>query len=156
MVDEPGPEHVRFMKEALAEGRKALPKCLPNPPVGCVLVRDGEVIARGHTSEPYQPHAEPMALAQVEGPLDDVTAYVTLEPCAYHGRTPSCAKEMIARRVGTVYAAMLDPHPKNQGAGTDMLKDAGVHVHIGLCRAEAEADLAEHLWQAGDPIVLKS
>src|SRR5687767_6998343 len=87
-----------FMREALAEGRKALPACLPNPPVGCVLVRQGVVIARGFTQPPYQPHAEPVALRQVEGDLDDVIAFVTLEPCAFHQRTPSCAREMIARR----------------------------------------------------------
>ena len=144
------------MKEALAEGRKALPACLPNPPVGCVLVRDGRIIARGHTGIPYAPHAEPAALANVEGPLDDVIAFVTLEPCAYHGRTPSCAAELIHRGVGVVYAEMLDPHPKNRGAGIAMLRDAGVEVHLGLCEAEARADLAAHLWTEGDETVLRS
>src|SRR5215470_15101434 len=89
-----------FMRAAIEQGKLALPACLPNPPVGCVLVRNGKIIATGFTQPPYQPHAEPMALSQVEGFLDDVTAFVTLEPCAFHQRTPSCAKEMIARRVG--------------------------------------------------------
>src|SRR5262249_13386014 len=80
------------------------------------------------TQPPYQPHAEPMALAQVPGDLTDVIAFVTLEPCAFHQRTPSCAKEMIARKVGSVYVAMLDPHPRNQGRGIQMLRDAGIPV----------------------------
>lgn len=143
------------MRQALAEGRKALPACRPNPPVGCVLVRGDEVIARGHTQPPHQPHAEPMALAQLEGDLDDVIAFVTLEPCAFHGRTPSCAREMIRRRVGTVYVAMTDPHPKNRGRGIAMLREAGVAVHCGLLEAEAERDLASLVWQPGDPDALE-
>lgn len=140
-----------FMREALAEGRKALPACRPNPPVGCVLVRDGAIVARGHTQPPYQPHAEPMALAQLEGDLDDVIAFVTLEPCAFHQRTPSCAKEMIARRVGTVWVAMIDPHPRNRGTGIEMLRAAGITVHTGLLEDEAKTDLAELVWQHGEP-----
>lgn len=139
------------MREALTEGRGALPACRPNPPVGCVLVRDGRIVARGHTQPPYQPHAEPMALAQVEGDLEDVIAFVTLEPCAFHQRTPSCAREMIARRVGSVYVAMLDPHPKNRGRGVEMLREAGIAVVVGLCEDEAHADLDALVWQAGDP-----
>ncbi len=145
----------RFMREALAEGRKALPACRPNPPVGCVLVRDGEIIARGHTQPPYQPHAEPMALAQVEGDLEDVIAFVTLEPCAFHQRTPSCAREMIARKVGAVYVALIDPHPKNRGRGIAMLREAGVEVVTGLLEADAAADLASLVWQEGEPSELE-
>ncbi|MEQ8723247.1 MAG: bifunctional diaminohydroxyphosphoribosylaminopyrimidine deaminase/5-amino-6-(5-phosphoribosylamino)uracil reductase RibD [Sandaracinaceae bacterium] len=142
------------MREALLEGRRALPACRPNPPVGCVLVRGGAIVARGHTQPPYQPHAEPMALAQVEGPLGDVTAFVTLEPCAFHQRTPSCAKELIRRGVGRVVVAMLDPHPKNRGRGVEMLRDAGVEVTTGVLEAEARADLAMLVWQEGDPAEL--
>ena len=135
-------ELARFMREALVEGRKALPDCIPNPPVGCVLVRDGVIVARGYTQPPYQPHAEPHALAQLEGDLGDVTAFVTLEPCAFHQRTPSCAQEMIRRKLGKVYVAMLDPHPKNRGRGVDMLRAAGIPVETGLLAAEATNDLA--------------
>ena len=135
-----------FMRAAIEQGRLALPACLPNPPVGCVLVRDGAIIARGFTQPPYQPHAEPMALKQVEGPLDDVTAFVTLEPCAFHQRTPSCAKEMIARRVGAVYVALIDPHPKNQGRGIQMLRDAGIYVVTNFLIDEAHPDLAPYLY----------
>lgn len=137
-----------FMREAIAEGRKALPGCLPNPPVGCVLVRDGRIVARGHTQPPYQPHAEPMALRQLEGDLSDVTAFVTLEPCSFHQRTPSCAKELIARRVGLVYVAMIDPHPKNRGRGIEMLREAGIEVVTDFLVDEARADLEAYLWGA--------
>jgi pyrimidine deaminase RibD-like protein len=116
-----------------------------NPPVGCVLVRKTEIIARGFTQAPYQPHAEPMALRQVEGELTDVIAFVTLEPCAFHQRTPSCAKEMIARRVGSVYVALIDPHPKNQGRGIQMLRDAGIPVVVDFLRDEASPHLAPYL-----------
>jgi pyrimidine deaminase RibD-like protein len=142
-----------FMREALAEGRKALPACRPNPPVGCVLVRDGVIVARGHTQPPYQPHAEPMALRTLEGDLSDVIAFVTLEPCSFHQRTPSCAKEMIARRIGTTYVATLDPHPRNQGAGIALLREAGMQVVIGLLEAEARKDLGPYLYGAGEPEV---
>lgn len=134
-----------FMSEALKEGRKALPACLPNPPVGCVLVRDGAIIARGHTQPPFENHAEPMALAQVEGDLEDVIAFVTLEPCAFHQRTPSCAKGMIARKIGTTYIGMVDPHPKNQGRGIAMLRDAGMEVVLGILEEEARTDMSPYL-----------
>jgi pyrimidine deaminase RibD-like protein len=142
--------HAQFMREALAEGRRALPACRPNPPVGCILVRDGEVVARGHTQPPYQPHAEPMALGQLEGDLAGVTAYVTLEPCSFHNRTPSCAKELIRRGVRCVVVAMSDPHPRNRGRGIQMLRDAGVDVVEGVLEKEAHADLDPWVWQSGE------
>jgi pyrimidine deaminase RibD-like protein len=134
-----------FMREAIAEGRKALPLCRPNPPVGCVLVRGDEIIARGYTQPPYEPHAEPFALKQVEGDLPDVTAFVTLEPCAFHQRTPSCANEMIARRIGAVYVALVDPHPRNQGRGIQMLRDAGIIVVTDFLADEASPHLSPYL-----------
>ncbi|MCA9632234.1 MAG: bifunctional diaminohydroxyphosphoribosylaminopyrimidine deaminase/5-amino-6-(5-phosphoribosylamino)uracil reductase RibD [Myxococcales bacterium] len=134
-----------FMRAAIAEGKRALPACLPNPPVGCVLVRDGQIIARGFTQPPFEYHAEPMALSQVEGDLEDVTAFVTLEPCSFHQRTPSCAKQMIARRVGAVYVALVDPHPRNQGAGLQMLRDAGMRVTENFLTEEAAPDLRPYL-----------
>jgi pyrimidine deaminase RibD-like protein len=138
------------MRSAIAEGTKALPDCRPNPPVGCVLVRAGAIVARGHTQPPYQPHAEPAALAQLEGPLDDVTAFVTLEPCAFHQRTPSCAKEMVARRVGAVYVALIDPDPRNQGRGIQLLREAGIPVVTDFLRDEAYEELAPYLYRPAD------
>jgi pyrimidine deaminase RibD-like protein len=143
---------IDFMREAIEEGKKALPGCLPNPPVGCVLVREGAIIARGFTQVPYQPHAEPMALAQVAGELLDVTMFVTLEPCAFHQRTPSCAREMIARRVGAVYVAMIDPHPRNSGRGIEMLREAGIRVVTDFLRDEAAVHLAPYLQGSDAPV----
>jgi pyrimidine deaminase RibD-like protein len=137
-----------FMREAIAEGTKALPACRPNPPVGCVLVRSDDIVARGFTQPPYQPHAEPMALRQLSGDLHDVTAFVTLEPCAFHQRTPSCAKEMIARRIGRVYIALTDPHPKNQGRGLEMLRAAGIQVVTDFLADEVRPSLAPYLFGA--------
>ena len=134
-----------FMHEALLEGHKALPACRPNPPVGCVLVRDGKIIARGYTQPPGEYHAEAMVLAQVVGCLEDVAAFVTLEPCSFQGRTPSCAKALVERKVGQVYVALIDPHPKNQGRGIRILEEAGIPVTVGILKEEAEKDLNPYL-----------
>lgn len=134
-----------FMRAALEEGRKALPDCLPNPPVGCVLVRNGAIVARAHTQPPGQPHAEAGAMAQLEGALDDVTAYVTLEPCSFHGRTPSCAKTMAERGVKRVVVAMLDPDERNNGKGVEILEAANVEITVGTLAQEAQHDLQPYL-----------
>jgi pyrimidine deaminase RibD-like protein len=136
----------KYMREAISEGRKALGKCSPNPPVGCVLVKGQEIISKGHTNEPGLPHAEAMALAQVDGTLDSVVAFVTLEPCSFHGRTPSCAQELVKRGIQEVYVGMIDPHPKNQGAGIKILREAGVLVHVGLLEKDIKNDLESHLY----------
>lgn len=135
----------RFMLEAIKEGRKALPTCLPNPPVGCVLVRAGKVIARGHTNEPGGLHAEAMALSQVKDNLDEVSAFITLEPCSFHGRTPSCAKALILSGIKSIYVAIIDPHPKNNGAGIKLLQDAGINVTLGILAESAHTELGEYL-----------
>lgn len=135
----------QFMTEAIREGRKAREKCRPNPPVGCVLVRDGAIISRGHTNEPGGPHAEAMALSQLKGSLDDVIAFVTLEPCSFHGRTPSCAEELVKRQIRELYVGMIDPHPRNQGAGIDILREARVPVQLGLLENEVRRDLQPYL-----------
>jgi pyrimidine deaminase RibD-like protein len=133
------------MRMAIVAGRHALPGCLPNPPVGCVLVRHGAVVARGFTQPPGGNHAEAMALRQLQGDLADVTAYVTLEPCSFHGRTPSCAQALIDRGIGHVVVAVIDPDPRNAGAGIEMLRRAGVPVEVGVLEAEAHAELAAYL-----------
>jgi pyrimidine deaminase RibD-like protein len=138
-------ESEEFMRAALVEGRRALPLCLPNPPVGCVLVKSGTIIARGHTQPPRLNHAEAMAMSQISGDLADVTAYVTLEPCSFQGRTPSCAKALVASGIKRVIVAMLDPDPRNAGAGIQILRAGGVDVSVGLLECEAIADLAPYL-----------
>jgi len=133
------------MRVALEEGRKALPACLPNPPVGCVLVRGGAIVAVGHTQRPGEAHAEAMALSCIDGDLSDITAYVTLEPCSFHGRTPSCASAFIAKGLKHVVMAVLDPDPRNSGRGIEMLEQAGVRVELGTLETEATMELSRYL-----------
>jgi pyrimidine deaminase RibD-like protein len=134
-----------FMRQALEEGRKALPACLPNPPVGCVLVRGGRVIARGFTQPPYRNHAEAMALSQISGSAEGVCAYVTLEPCSFQGRTPSCAHALVAAGIRRVVVGILDPDPRNNGAGLAVLVGAGVEVKTGVLEADVHRDLDPYL-----------
>lgn len=133
------------MRAALEEGRRALPSCLPNPPVGAVIVRNGAIIARGYTQPPGRPHAEAMALAQVPGDLDDCVMYVTLEPCSFHGRTPSCAEGLIERGMKVVCVALPDPDDRNAGKGLERLRAAGVAVFLGALAREAQDDLGPYL-----------
>ncbi|OUR92026.1 riboflavin-specific deaminase [Gammaproteobacteria bacterium 42_54_T18] len=120
--------HSKFMAMALEESKKALPNCLPNPPVGCVLVQDGKVLASGYTKEPGSNHAEASAIQSITGSLENVVAYVTLEPCSFKGRTPSCANALIERNINEVFVAIEDPDPRNSGNGIKMLRDAGIKV----------------------------
>ena len=140
-------EKEKFMREALREGRKALPRCRPNPPVGCVIVKNGEIISRGHTNRPGEDHAEARALKLLPKDFDfeGVSMFVTLEPCSFFGRTPSCAKNIVRLKVPKVYVAILDPHPRNRGAGIDILKNAGVEVEVGILEEEIMTDLQPFL-----------
>ena len=139
------PEKDFYMALALAESRRALPACRPNPPVGCVLVKNHTVIARGHTQPPGHDHAEAMALRQYTESLDDVAVFVTLEPCSFSGRTPSCALALIARRPQAVFVAALDPHPRNRGAGIDLLREAGIAVEVGVLAESVMQFIGPHL-----------
>lgn len=135
---------LRYMKLALSLGRRGMGLCAPNPAVGCVLVRDGRIIGRGWTQPGGRPHAEVVALAQA-GDAKGATAYVTLEPCAHHGKTPPCAQALIDAGVARVVVAIGDPDPRVDGGGLTMLRAAGVDVELGLCAEEARHDLAGFL-----------
>ncbi len=139
------PLHETFMRLALAESKKALPGCLPNPPVGCVLVRDGVVVSAGYTKAPGEHHAEASALAGYDGPLSDLTVYVTLEPCSFQGRTPSCAVALIDCQVSRVVVALVDPDSRNNGRGLRMLRQAGIDVVEGVGAVEVGQFLNPHL-----------
>ncbi len=134
-----------YMWEALMEGRKAYPACLPNPPVGSVLVRSGKVVARGHTQPPGGAHAEVGAITAAPGDLAHATLFVTLEPCSFHGRTPSCAEAIIAAGIRSVVVAIVDPDPRNDGAGIARLRSAGIRVDVGIMHEAAQADLGPYL-----------
>lgn len=125
------------MAHALRLSRRGLGNVWPNPAVGCVLLRDGRIVGRGWTQPGGRPHAERMALDQA-GPLArGATAYVTLEPCAHHGRTPPCAQALIDAGIARVVSAMTDPDPRVSGRGHAMLRQAGIAVEEGVMEAEA-------------------
>lgn len=138
------------MRQALAESHRALPACRPNPPVGCVIVRHGVVVATGYTNPPGQYHAEAMALAALspQDRTEPFEVYVTLEPCSFLGRTPSCALTLIQYPVSCVYVAMLDADPRNNGKGIDILKNANVPVVVGVLEHEVRAFLEPYLIKA--------
>jgi riboflavin biosynthesis protein RibD len=134
-----------FMREAIIEGKKAIDKCGSNPPVGCVLVHNEKIISRGHTNKPGKPHAEAMALNNLKEVPKGTSAFVTLEPCSFYGKTPSCAKAIIKSGIMHVYVGITDPHPKNQGQGLALLKQAGISVEVGVLSRQIEAELEAHL-----------
>ncbi|ARC38346.1 bifunctional diaminohydroxyphosphoribosylaminopyrimidine deaminase/5-amino-6-(5-phosphoribosylamino)uracil reductase RibD [Paracoccus yeei] len=125
------------MDHALALARRGLGNTWPNPAVGCVLVRDGRVVGRGWTQPGGRPHAEVRALAQAGEAARGATAYVTLEPCAHHGKTPPCAEALIRSGVARVVTALTDPDPRVSGRGHAMLRAAGIAVTEGVREAAA-------------------
>jgi pyrimidine deaminase RibD-like protein len=133
------------MHHALRVSRQAWPACRPNPPVGCVFVQEGRIVASGYTQPPGRPHADAMALARFEGKLSEVTAYVTLEPCAFHGRTPSCAQALVASGIKRVIIATLDPDPRNAGAGVEILRAAGIEVVVGVLEQRVLNEIGAYL-----------
>ena len=132
----------QFMSEALAEARKALYLSNPNPRVGCVIVKNGQVIGRGFTQKVGSAHAEVQALADAKALGNDPagsTVYVTLEPCNHTGRTPPCVDALLAAKPAVVFVAMSDPNPLVAGKGLERLQAAGISVHCGLMESEARA-----------------
>ncbi|MFC3531060.1 bifunctional diaminohydroxyphosphoribosylaminopyrimidine deaminase/5-amino-6-(5-phosphoribosylamino)uracil reductase RibD [Vogesella facilis] len=131
----------RYMQQALRLAEAATRRAAPNPGVGCVLVKDGVVIGEGATLQVGGDHAEIQAIkdcyARGLSPAG-ATAYVTLEPCSHHGRTPPCAERLIAERIGRVVAAMVDPYHEVAGRGIAMLQAAGIAAAAGLLQAEAQ------------------
>jgi len=130
----------RFMQLALELGERALMHATPNPRVGCVIVREEQILGEGFTQRPGANHAEIEALhdARRHGhDLHGATVYVSLEPCSHFGRTPPCATALIEARVGRVAVAVEDPNPQVAGRGMEMLRGAGIDVRCGLLRHEA-------------------
>jgi diaminohydroxyphosphoribosylaminopyrimidine deaminase/5-amino-6-(5-phosphoribosylamino)uracil reductase len=128
------------MRLALEWAAKGMYITAPNPRVGCVIVRDGYVIVAGHTQPPGQAHAEIMAMRDAQARGHDVrgaTAYVTLEPCSHHGRTPPCSDALVRAGLGRVVAAMADPNPLVAGKGLAQLEAAGIMTSSGVLADEA-------------------
>lgn len=127
------------MARALRLALRGLFTTDPNPRVGCVLVRNGQVLGEGWHRRVGEPHAERIALAAAGERARGATAYVTLEPCCHHGRTPPCTDALISAGVARVVAAMVDPNPLVAGKGLARLREAGVEVQSGLLESEARA-----------------
>jgi diaminohydroxyphosphoribosylaminopyrimidine deaminase/5-amino-6-(5-phosphoribosylamino)uracil reductase len=128
----------RFFRAALTLGRRNLGATSPNPAVGALVVRDGVVVGRGWTASGGRPHAEPLALAQAGALARGATLYVTLEPCAHHGKTPPCAEAVVAAGVTRVVGGLTDPDPRVAGQGFGLLRTHGIEVESDvlpeLCR----------------------
>lgn len=144
-----------MMRAALALARRSLGRTWPNPAVGCVIAKDGYIVGRGRTQDGGRPHAETEALTQAGAQARGATAYVTLEPCSHHGRTPPCADALVAAGVAKVVSALEDPDPRVKGQGHARLKAAGIAVEVGDGAAEAAEINAGFLLQVkeGRPLI---
>jgi diaminohydroxyphosphoribosylaminopyrimidine deaminase/5-amino-6-(5-phosphoribosylamino)uracil reductase len=129
----------RHMRLALALAERGLFTTQPNPRVGCVVARGETIVGEGWHERAGEPHAEVQALRAAGENAKGATAYVTLEPCAHHGRTPPCADALIEAGISRVVAAIRDPNPLVSDAGFAKLRDAGIEVATGLCEAQARA-----------------
>ena len=134
-------QHQYYMSRAIELAKKGRFTTRPNPNVGCVIVKDNQVIGEGFHYQAGQPHAEVFALRQAyehdAKQLQGATAYVTLEPCSHHGRTPPCADALIKAGISRVVIAVVDPNPKVDGGGIAKLQQAGIEVITGICKQAA-------------------
>jgi len=130
--------HERFMRAALEEARRGLGRTHPNPCVGSVIVdtTSGEIVARGYHAKAGGPHAEVNAIANLPDSVDpgDCTIYVTLEPCCIHGRTPPCTSAILDAGIPRAVIGSVDPNPRVDGKGVEILREAGVEVVVGVLR----------------------
>jgi diaminohydroxyphosphoribosylaminopyrimidine deaminase/5-amino-6-(5-phosphoribosylamino)uracil reductase len=132
-------DDAKYMQRALDLATKGLGAVSPNPLVGCVIVHEDKIIGEGWHKVFGGPHAEVNAIHHVSDKslLSSATAYVTLEPCSYHGKTPACTNLLIEHHIKTVVIAAIDPNPKVSGKGIKLLKEAGVEVTVGILEKEA-------------------
>ncbi|MBE7185191.1 MAG: bifunctional diaminohydroxyphosphoribosylaminopyrimidine deaminase/5-amino-6-(5-phosphoribosylamino)uracil reductase RibD [Methylobacterium mesophilicum] len=139
----------RFMAAAIRLSLRHLGRTATNPSVGTLIVDDrGVIVGRGVTAVGGRPHAEPQALAQTGEGAKGATAYVTLEPCAHHGRTPPCANALVAAGIRRVVGAAVDPDPRVAGRGYAILRDAGIEVTEGVLATEAAEAMAGYLMRS--------
>ena len=139
--------HEAFMSRALELAKQGRGHVSPNPMVGCVLVKDGEMIGEGYHGEFGGPHAEIMAIRNSrKDPMDSI-AYVNLEPCCISGKTPPCTEALIQNGITEVFIGILDPNPKVNGKGVQELEKAGITVHVGIMEDESfRLNRAFHKW----------
>lgn len=128
-----------YMHLAIELAKKGLGHTSPNPMVGCVIVKDGEIVAQGFHEKYGGFHAERNALTQCRENVEGADLYVTLEPCCHHGKTPPCTDIIIQRGIGRVYVGALDSNPKVAGNGVRILREHGIEVETGICEEECQA-----------------
>lgn len=133
------PSQQVYMQRAIALAKQGLYSTRPNPNVGCVIVKDDQIVGEGFHPQAGQPHAEVYALRQAGAQARGATAYVTLEPCAHYGRTPPCANALVEAGVSQVVMASLDPNSLVAGKGQAILQAAGIDTVVGVLEAEARA-----------------
>lgn len=136
---------INYMRVALDMARRGVGRVAPNPSVGCVLVKEEHIIARGRTAEGGRPHAEAAALAEAGSEAKGSTVYVTLEPCAHPGRGPACSDLLIEAGVSRVVIGCIDPNPDVNGQGIEKLKTAGIEVTFGVLEDECQQSNAGFL-----------
>jgi diaminohydroxyphosphoribosylaminopyrimidine deaminase / 5-amino-6-(5-phosphoribosylamino)uracil reductase len=139
------PADIRWMRLALSLGLRGMGRTWPNPAVGCVIVKDGRVLGRGWTQSGGRPHAETMALANAGKAAQGATAYVTLEPCAHHGKTPPCVDALISAKIARVVTALSDPDARVSGKGHAKLEASGIVVETRVLADQAALDHAGFL-----------
>lgn len=128
---------IGYMSQALALARTNLGLTAENPSVGCIIVKDGEIVGQGGTSEGGRPHGETNALAVAGAQAKGATVYVTLEPCSHYGQTAPCANALIDAGIARCVIAVIDPDPRVHWRGAALLQEAGIDTWIGVCEAEA-------------------
>ncbi|MFK4060801.1 bifunctional diaminohydroxyphosphoribosylaminopyrimidine deaminase/5-amino-6-(5-phosphoribosylamino)uracil reductase RibD [Brucella anthropi] len=138
-------DDVRFMEATIRYARRHKGLTGTNPSVGTIIVKDGVIVGRGVTAIGGRPHAEPQALVDAGEAARGATAYVTLEPCAHHGRTPPCAEALVRAGVARVVVAATDPDERVSGRGFAILREAGIEVVPGILAEQAADDLAGYL-----------
>lgn len=146
----------QWMQIAIKEGNKGRLDAPPNPWVGCVIVKDGQLISKGYHPECGEPHAEVYALKEAGERAIGATAYVTLEPCSHFGRTPPCVEALKQSRISRVVVGLEDPDPQVAGRGINALREAGVQVDVGIEKEAVERSLSSYLHhrKTGKPYVI--
>lgn len=143
--------HELLMQRCLELARKAQGRTFPNPMVGAVVVKDGNIVGEGFHPKAGEPHAEVFALTQAGEQAQGATLYVNLEPCNHYGRTPPCTEALIKAGVAQVVVGMIDPDPRVSGSGIARLREAGIEVIVGIaeqkCRSLNEAFIHRVLFQ---------
>lgn len=139
--------HIYFMQQAIALSECARLQAPPNPWVGCVIVKEGQIVGQGYTQPPGQAHAEVCALQQAQEKAKGAILYSTLEPCAHTGRTPPCTQALIRAGIREVYFGIQDPDQQVKGKGANQLQQAGIKVVQGICQEKIQHSLAPYLYQ---------